>query len=119
QLSRKSMADRQKVVNIVKEMCEKNAEDWGRKEFEETRIGRLDHKIEKLKIIKLVPGTEFLRSDCYSGDHGLMIEEYAPFGVIGAITPATHSLPTLAGNIINIVASGNAVIFNPHPTGAR
>src|SRR5690606_22677662 len=78
-----------------------------------------DHKIEKLKIIKLVPGTEWLQSDCYSGDHGLTIEEYAPFGVIGAITPATHSLPTLAGNIVNMVAAGNTIVVNPHPSGAR
>lgn len=119
QLQKKTLADRAKIVQIVKEMCERNAEPWGRAELEETKIGRLDHKIEKLKIIKLVPGTEFLKSDCYSGDNGLTVEEYAPFGVIGAITPVTHSLPTLAGNIVNMVAAGNAVVFNPHPSGAR
>ncbi|WP_437186170.1 aldehyde dehydrogenase family protein [Planctomicrobium sp. SH668] len=118
-LQTKTMADRAKVVQIVKDLCEKNAEVWGKAEFEETKVGRLDHKIEKLKIIKLVPGTEFLKTDCYSGDNGLMLEEYAPFGVIGAITPVTHSLPTLAGNIINIIASGNTVVFNPHPNGAK
>ena len=41
---------------------------------------------------------EFLKTDCMSGDHGLTLTEYAPFGVIGAITPVTHSLPTLAAN---------------------
>ena len=40
-----------------------NAEDWGKLEFEETKIGRLDHKIEKLKIIKGVPGVEWLRPE--------------------------------------------------------
>ncbi|HWL07668.1 MAG TPA: aldehyde dehydrogenase family protein [Planctomicrobium sp.] len=119
QLQKKSWADREKVVQIVKSMCEKNADQWGRAEMEETKIGRVDHKIEKLKIIKLVPGTEFIKPDCYSGDNGLTLEEYAPFGVVGAITPVTHSLPTLAGNIVNIVASGNTVVFNPHPSGAR
>ena len=119
QLSRKSIADRAKVVKIVKDLCAKNAADWGRKELDETKIGRLDHKIEKLQIIDLVPGTEWLQSDCYSGDHGLTVEEYAPFGVIGAITPATHSLPTLAGNVVNMVAAGNTIVFNPHPSGTR
>ena len=38
---------------------------------------------------------------------------------MGAILPVTHSVPTLSGNIINIVAAGNAVVFNPHPGGAR
>lgn len=117
QLQKKSWGDREKVVQLVKSMCEKNADQWGRAEMEETKIGRVDHKIEKLKIIKLVPGTEFIKPDCYSGDNGLTLEEYAPFGVVGAITPVTHSLPTLAGNIVNIVASGNTVVFNPHPGG--
>ncbi|REJ73602.1 MAG: aldehyde dehydrogenase EutE [Planctomycetota bacterium] len=119
QLQRKPIADRAKVVNIVKSLCEQNAEQWGREELEETKIGRLDHKIEKLQIIKLVPGTEWLKSDSFSGDHGLTVIEYAPFGVIGGITPVTHSLPTLAGNVINMVAAGNTVVFNPHPSGAR
>src|SRR5437588_47137 len=34
------------------------------------------------------------------------------------ITPVTHSLPTLAGNAINILAAGNALVCNPHPSGA-
>jgi len=119
QLQKKSWGDREKIVQIVKTMCEQNADQWGRAEMEETKIGRVDHKIEKLKIIKLVPGTEFIQPDCYSGDNGLTLEEYAPFGVVGAITPVTHSLPTLAGNIVNFIASGNTCVFNPHPSGAR
>jgi aldehyde dehydrogenase len=39
--------------------------------------------------------------------------------VIGVITPVTHSLPTLAGNAISMLASGNAIVCNPHPSGAR
>jgi len=54
-----------------------------------------------------------------SGDHGITMEEYTPFGVVAAILPMTHSIPTLSGNIINIVAAGNSVVFNPHPGGAR
>ena len=51
-------------------MAEANAAEWGRIELEETKIGRLDHKIEKLKIIKLVPGVEWLRPDARSIAHG-------------------------------------------------
>ena len=54
-----------------------------------------------------------------SGDGGITLEEYAPFGVIGAILPVTHSVPTLTGNVINMVAAGNSIVFNPHPGGAR
>ncbi|MCA8991861.1 MAG: aldehyde dehydrogenase [Planctomycetaceae bacterium] len=119
ELSKRPLADRAKVIDIVKTMCNARSQEWGRQELEETKIGRLDHKIEKLQIIQRVPGTEWLKSNCYSGDGGLTVEEFAPFGVIGAITPVTHSLPTLAGNIVNMVAAGNTVVFNPHPSGAR
>jgi len=119
QLRQKGIAARARIVEIIKTMAEANAVEWGKLELEETKIGRLDHKIEKLKIIKLVPGVEWLHPDGRSGDHGIMLEEYTPFGVVAAITPSTHSIPTLSGNIVNIVAAGNGVVFNAHPSAAR
>lgn len=119
QLQKKGVAARRKIEEIVKTLAEKNAQEWGRIELEETKIGRLDHKIEKLQIIKLVPGVDWIRPDARSGDHGITLEEYTPFGVVGAVTPSTHSIPTLSGNIVNICAAGNAVVFNPHPSAAR
>jgi aldehyde dehydrogenase len=41
-------------------LCTKNAAEWGKFEFDETKIGRLEHKIEKLQIVKLVPGVEWI-----------------------------------------------------------
>ena len=119
QLKEKGIAARRKIEEIVKAMAEKNAEQWGKIEFEETKIGRLDHKIAKLGLIKLVPGVDWLRPDARSGDHGITLEEYTPFGVVGAITPSTHSIPTLSGNIVNIAAAGNTMVFNAHPSAAR
>jgi aldehyde dehydrogenase len=119
QLKEKGIAARRKIEEIVKAMAEKNAEQWGKIEFEETKIGRLDHKIAKLGLIKLVPGVDWLRPDARSGDHGITLEEYTPFGVVGAITPSTHSIPTLSGNIVNICAAGNSVVFNAHPSAAK
>jgi aldehyde dehydrogenase len=119
QLKEKGVAARRKIEEIVKAMAEKNAEQWGKIEFDETKIGRLDHKIAKLGLIKLVPGVDWLRPDARSGDHGITLEEYTPFGVVGAVTPSTHSIPTLSGNIVNICAAGNSVVFNAHPSAAR
>jgi aldehyde dehydrogenase len=118
-LQQGGIAARHKAVSIIKTMAEANAAEWGRMELEETKIGRLDHKIEKLQIIKKVPGVEWLRPYGLSGDHGITLEEYTPFGVVGAVTPSTHSVPTLSGNIVNIVAAGNTVVFNAHPAAAR
>ncbi|MBL6837603.1 MAG: aldehyde dehydrogenase [Puniceicoccaceae bacterium] len=118
QLSKKGWAGRAKVVEIVKTMCAANAERWGKIEFEETKIGRLDHKIAKLHGIKNVLGTEYLTPYGMSGDAGITMDDSAPWGVVGSITPVTHSIPTISGNIVNMVAAGNAVVFNPHPGGA-
>lgn len=118
-LSRASLEQRKTAIEIVKRICDEQAEDLGRLEFEETKIGRLEHKIAKLQAIKTVPGVEALRTEAVSGTNGLTVTEYAPFGVIGAITPVTHSLPTLAGNFVNMVAAGNTIVCNPHPSGAK
>ena len=119
QLRKLGVAGRASIIGIVKGLAVANAEAWGRFEMDETKIGRVDHKIAKLLITKNVPGTEWLHPDAMSGDGGITLEEYAPFGVIGAILPVTHSIPTLTGNVISMVAAGNSIVFNPHPGGAR
>jgi aldehyde dehydrogenase len=114
------LADRKKAIDAIRKICVEQAEELGRAELEETKIGRLDHKIAKLRdFIPIIPGVEYLRTDSASGDGGLYLTDYAPFGVVGAITPVTHSLPTLAGNAINLLAAGNTVVYNAHPSGAK
>ena len=119
QLKKLGVEGRRRAIQIVKGICAANKEEWGRFEMAETKIGRLDHKIAKLDIMDRVPGVEWLRPDAMSGDSGIMLEEYAPYGVVGAILPVTHSVPTLTGNVINMVAAGNSIVFNPHPGGAK
>jgi aldehyde dehydrogenase len=117
---RRPLADRAKCVERIKRICAEQAEELGRRELEETGIGRLDHKVAKLReSIPGIPGVEYLKTHADSGDGGVTLTEYAPFGVIGAITPVTHSLPTLASNAIAMLAAGNTVVFNAHPSGAR
>jgi aldehyde dehydrogenase len=119
QLSAQGVAARVRIIEIVKTMARERAQEWGKLELDETRIGRLDHKIDKLCLVSKMPGIEFLRPDGFSGDHGITLDECAPFGVIGAVTPSTHSIPTLSGNVVSMVAAGNTVVFNPHPGAAR
>jgi aldehyde dehydrogenase len=75
ELSKKGLEERRRAIDCVRRISADQAEELGRLELEETKIGRLDHKIEKLKIVKLVPGVEFLKTDCLSGDHGLTLTE--------------------------------------------
>ena len=120
QFEARNLDDRKKAIDCVRRICKDQAEQLGREELDETKIGRLEHKIDKLIVCaERVPGVEALRTDAFSGGYGIALNEYAPFGVIGAITPVTHSLPTLAGNVINMLAAGNAMVFNPHPSAAR
>jgi aldehyde dehydrogenase len=100
-------------------VCEERAEELGRREYEETRIGRVDHKIAKLRAVRHVLGVEVMRSDARSDATGLCVIERAPWGVVGMVLPATHSAPTLASNAINILSAGNTAIFSPHPAAAK
>jgi aldehyde dehydrogenase len=114
-----SLGDRGRIVAIIKRMCAENSAEWGRIELDETGLGRLDHKIEKLKNVRNALGVEAMRSDARSDTTGLLVIERAPWGVIGMVLPATHSVPTLASNAINVIAAGNTAVFSPHPAGAK
>ena len=118
-LVRLPMEDRDGIVKLIKSIAKEKAHEWGRLELDETKIGRLDHKIEKLQILEGIPGVEFLKTTAYSGGKGVALDEYAPFGVIGCITPVTHSIPTLTCNAINMIAAGNTLVINAHPSGAN
>ncbi|HOW17642.1 MAG TPA: aldehyde dehydrogenase family protein, partial [Phycisphaerae bacterium] len=120
QLVAATLEQRRAAIQCIRDICINQAEELGRAELAETKIGRLDHKIEKLvNVGRNIPGMEMITTECVSGDHGLGVTEHAPWGVIGVITPVTHSLPTLACNAIMMIAAGNSLVCNPHPSGAR
>ena len=114
-----SLEERGRMIGLIRRICDERADELGRMELEETRIGRLDHKIGKLKAMRHVLGVEAMQIDARSDRSGLCVIERAPWGVIGMILPATHSAPTLVSNAINVLAAGNTAVFNAHPAGAR
>ncbi len=94
ELRNRPIEHRRRIIDHIRRISIDNAVELGTMEMNETKIGRLEHKIAKLKTLgEKTPGVEFLKTECYSGDHGLAVIEHAPFGVIGAITPVTHSFP--------------------------
>jgi aldehyde dehydrogenase len=112
------LEERGRMIAIIRRLCDERADELGRMELDETRIGRLDHKVAKLKAMRHVLGVEAMQIEARSDQSGLCVIERAPWGVIGMILPATHSAPTLVSNAINILAAGNTAVFNPHPAGA-
>ena len=121
EFERRGLDDRRKAVALHPQDLHRPGRDSSAaRSWKKRRSAGSTHKIEKLKVVAdRIPGVEFLRTDAFSGENGITLQEYAPFGVIGVITPVTHSLPTLACNAINMLAAGNAMVCNPHPGGAR
>ncbi|WP_279323803.1 aldehyde dehydrogenase EutE [Anaerococcus sp. AGMB09787] len=93
-----------------------NLETLSRKAVEETGIGKYEDKILKNKAAaENSPGIEDLTTWAKTGENGITIEEYCPFGVIGSITPTTNPTETIICNSIGMIAGGNSVVFSPHP----
>lgn len=113
-----SMANRQKYVDTIKETVLKreNLELISRMAVEETEIGRYEHKLIKNRVAaEKTPGTEDLVTEAITGDNGITLIEYCPFGVIGSITPTTNPTETIICNSMSMIAGGNTVVFSPHP----
>lgn len=113
-----SMADRERFVTAIREtvLDQENLAMLSRDSVEETGIGRYDHKLLKNTLAaEKTPGTEDLTTEAITGDEGITITEYCPFGVIGAITPTTNPTETIICNGIGAIAGGNTIVFSPHP----
>ncbi|MEZ6087796.1 MAG: aldehyde dehydrogenase family protein [Pirellulaceae bacterium] len=120
QLTERTIEERGRIIEHIRRISIDQCEELGTMEMNETKIGRLEHKIAKLMTLgQRAPGIEMIKTEAFSGDKGLAVIERAPFGVIGAITPVTHSLPTITGNAVSMIAGGNTLVVNPHPSGKK
>ncbi|ADI00599.1 aldehyde dehydrogenase family protein [Salisediminibacterium selenitireducens] len=114
---KRPVSERRVILEAMKQTVDSQKERYSELAVEETGLGNVADKIAKHElIITKTPGVEDLRTDAVSGDHGLTIEEDAPFGVIGAVTPVTNPTTTVIHNSLVMLAAGNAVVFNVHPS---
>ena len=114
----RTMHERAAYVQAIRDVVldKENLEYISRKSVEETGMGNFEHKVIKNRLAATKsPGIEDLTTDAMSGDDGLTLVEYSPFGVIGAITPTTNPTETIICNSIGMLAAGNSVVFSPHP----
>ncbi|MCD1260458.1 aldehyde dehydrogenase EutE [Paenibacillus athensensis] len=110
-------ARREAIIGRMRETALAHAEELAELAVKETGLGRVADKIAKNKLAAVkTPGLEDLASSSYTGDDGMTLLEYTPFGVIGSITPTTNPAATIINNGISMIAAGNAVVFNPHPS---
>lgn len=111
-----SLERRQKIIASIRESMFENAEELARLAHAETGLGRVADKLVKNRLVtRKTSGTEVLTPGAVTGDNGLTLTEYAPYGVIGAITPTTNPTSTIICNTIAMVAAGNSIVFNVHP----
>jgi acyl-CoA reductase-like NAD-dependent aldehyde dehydrogenase len=108
---------RAEIIAAIRAAMVENAAVLAKAAHEETKLGRFEDKITKnLLVAEKTPGLEHLEPQAMTGDHGLTLIEPAPYGVIGAITPCTNPTSTIICNTIGMIAAGNTVVFNVHPT---
>ncbi len=107
---------RKTIVDAMRGAMLREGERLGYMAAEETGIGRGEDKAVKNRLVTTkTPGPEDLEPQVVTGDAGMMVTEFAPYGVIGSITPTTNPTSTIINNSISIVSAGNAVTFNVHP----
>ena len=111
-----TMHDRAAYVQAIRDVVldQENLSYLSRQSVEETEMGNYEHKLIKNRLAATkTPGIEDLTTEAMSGDDGLTLVEYSPFGVIGAITPTTNPTETIICNSIGMLAAGNSVVFSP------
>lgn len=112
-----TLEDRENIIKAIRKLILDKKEELARMILEETKLGRYEHKIAKLELTaQKTPGTEDLTTQAFSGDNGLTIVEQGAFGVVGAVTPVTNPVETIINNSIGLIAAGNSVVFNVHPS---
>jgi len=118
--TRLELDQRKVIIEAVRRAALDQAEMLARLAVEETGLGRVDDKTVKNRLVAAkTPGPEDLEVLAVSGANGMMLTEWAPFGVVGSITPVTNPAATVINNAISIVSAGNAVVFNAHPSARR
>ncbi len=120
ELVRLPLERRRALIDAMRRMIQDSASLLAQMAVEETGLGRVDDKISKIILTALrTPGVEDLQPYAVSGDCGLTLEEAAPWGVIGAITPCTNPIETIVCNGIGMIAGGNSAVFCQHPAARR
>ena len=76
---------RNKMITAIRKMANENNVILAQLAHYETGMGRAEDKVGKNWLVtNLTPGPEYLTTEAFTGDGGLSITEYAPFGFSGA-----------------------------------
>jgi acyl-CoA reductase-like NAD-dependent aldehyde dehydrogenase len=117
QLNRLPLEIRKHMVAHMRQASREHAQVLAEMAQSESGMGRVEDKVLKnILNADKTQGPEALEPVAWSGDGGLTLTEWAPYGLIGALTPSTNPTSTVICNAIAMVSAGNAVVFNAHPS---
>src|SRR6266542_4130428 len=92
------MQGRKAIVSSIRASMLEHNERLAEMAVAETGLGRVADKIVKNRLVAT---------------------EFAPFGVVAAITPTTNPTSTIINNTISILSAGNSLVFNVHPNARK
>lgn len=75
-----TLGKREEIIAAFRAAMRQQGADLARQAWQETGLGRYEDKVIKNRLVTdKTPGTEALKPDATSGDHGLTLTEWAPF----------------------------------------
>ncbi|UXY12668.1 CoA-acylating propionaldehyde dehydrogenase PduP [Kosakonia sp. ML.JS2a] len=107
---------RSAIISSLREELAPHLAQLAEESASETGMGNKEDKFLKNRAaLENTPGIEDLTTTALTGDGGMVLFEYSPFGVIGSVAPSTNPTETIINNSISMLAAGNTVYFSPHP----
>lgn len=120
ELKKLSLETRKDIIENIRKISTDNVVLLSKMATDETGMGRWEDKVIKNKLaIRKTPGVEDVLPETFSDDHGITLMERAPYGVVGSISPSTNPTATIISNCIGMIAAGNSVVFNTHPSAKK
>src|SRR6478672_6895771 len=99
------MGGRKSIVAAIRSSMLEHGERLAEMAHAETGLGRVADKIVKNRLVTTkAPGPEDLEVEAVTGEEGMMVTEFAPFGVVGSITTTTNPTSTVINNSISILS---------------
>ena len=118
--SEQGLEGRREVIDSIRQSMRDHSAELARLASQETGLGRTEDKVVKnLLVTEKTPGPEDLEPQATTGDQGMTVTEFAPFGVVAAITPTTNPTATVINNTLAVVSAGNGLVLNAHPNAKK
>ena len=90
---------RSAIISAIREELMPRLTELAEESAKETGMGNKEDKYLKNKAaLDNTPGVEDLTTTALTGDGGMVLFEYSPFGVIGSVTPSTNPTETIINN---------------------